>query len=186
MAPINQKGQPARYITGHNRPALGVPKRPESIAQRTATRRAKNGGSYWSDGKSPTQARDHEKWLASMSTRPRPDFSGTNGPFYGKTHTAASRALMSEALSGERHPQWKGGTATLPYGPEFTKKFKALIRQRDGNRCTRCGKTRDEVGRTLHVHHIDFSQANNDPTNLASLCYACHRVVHPQKQRRWG
>jgi hypothetical protein len=54
---------------------------------------------------------------------------GPENHFYGKKHTAEARAKMSQKLSGEKHPAWNGGAATLPYGPEFTRKYKRLILQ---------------------------------------------------------
>ena len=53
-----------------------------------------------------------------------------------------------------------------------------MIRERDGRRCQLCGMPESEClarfGRKLNVHHIDYNRRNNDPTNLISLCQACH------------
>lgn len=61
----------------------------------------------------------------------------------------------------------------------------ALIRSRDGDRCARCGSSRD-----LHVHHrIMRSQGGgNYPENLITLCTECHHWVHhnPHAARREG
>ena len=59
------------------------------------------------------------------------------------------------------------------------------IRQRDANRCARCGATSP-----LHVHHrIRRSQGGKDEApNLITLCDPCHRWVHgnPMAARRLG
>ena len=69
----------------------------------------------------------------------------------------------------------------------------------------RCGNTRREVGRSallwrarrhkktrceacgyakrLAVHHCDQDQANNDPTNLQTLCAHCHDFWHATAKR---
>lgn len=41
--------------------------------------------------------------------------------------------------------------------------------------CERCGETE-----RLHVHHRDQDITNNDPTNLETLCVACHNRHHSQ------
>jgi len=141
----------------------------EAIAQRTATRLAKNDGVY----------QTARGWKHTEETRARiaeanrrRDLTGERNPFYGKTHTEESRSKMG--ARGEQHPHWKGGVGYFPYGPEFTRKFKRMIRERDNQTCQRCGITRAEYGKTLEVHHIDHDKANNDPLNLATVCASCN------------
>ena len=59
------------------------------------------------------------------------------------------------------------------------------IRERDGNRCARCGSSRN-----LHVHHrIRRSHGGQDISeNLITLCAECHDWVHhnPYAARREG
>jgi|SRR5690348_3936522 hypothetical protein len=52
------------------------------------------------------------------------------------------------------------------------------IRLEDGLRCCLCGIHNV----ALHVHHmVHLSRyGTNDPRNLVSLCYRCHRAQHPQ------
>jgi 5-methylcytosine-specific restriction endonuclease McrA len=61
---------------------------------------------------------------------------------------------------------------------------RAAARRRDGNRCRRCGSTRN-----LQVHHI-VSLANGgaryDLENLETLCFDCHRRVEGGTSRTWG
>lgn len=35
----------------------------------------------------------------------------------------------------------------------------------------------------LHVHHLDRNPANNDPTNLVTLCASCHLRLHWREDR---
>lgn len=102
------------------------------------------------------------------------DINGKNNPFYGRHHTVNTKEVISHKLSGANHPQWRGGASFLPYPPAFNRKFKRLIRERDGNRCIRCHKTPKANGRTLPVHHIDLDKSNCDPTNLITLCDYCN------------
>jgi 5-methylcytosine-specific restriction endonuclease McrA len=56
---------------------------------------------------------------------------------------------------------------------------RAMIRERDGNRCRACGGR----GKRLEVHHLDHDEANDAPTNLVTLCSACHQGGH--RRRAW-
>lgn len=108
------------------------------------------------------------------------DRSGPNNPFYGRTHSEETRRQFAKKHIGPLNHGWKGGVGTAPYGPEFTKKFKALIRERDNYTCQECRRRWEPSERQFHVHHIDFSKDNNDPSNLATVCPQCHRRIHPQ------
>ncbi len=44
--------------------------------------------------------------------------------------------------------------------------------------CEICGTTE-----ALHVHHIDRDWANDDPTNLQTLCASCHLKLHWREDR---
>jgi hypothetical protein len=57
--------------------------------------------------------------------------------------------------------------------------LRSEILLRDGLICTECGN----VERTLGIHHIDYDKTNNDPDNLETLCWPCHRARHHKKGR---
>lgn len=68
------------------------------------------------------------------------------------------------------------------------KKIKDKIINRDGNKCTKCGKTEK-----LCVHHIDMSgdqlhqsTANNKEDNLITLCPSCHTSLHWKETKNKG
>ena len=50
--------------------------------------------------------------------------------------------------------------------------------QHRGSECQECGTTE-----RLHVHHIDRTPSNNDPTNLMTLCASCHIRLHWREDR---
>jgi hypothetical protein len=203
---INKSGKPARYVRGHNsrdpqsasratqfkkgdrsywegKPnphASAVHKgkklSDDEIARRTATRRAKYDDGYgaargykWSD---ESRARLSAVQKAQYASGERV------APHKGATFSKETRERISRAKSGPLNHGWKGGIGYLPYGPEFNRKYKRLIRERDGYKCVRCGMTQEEhkakhrVG--LHVHHLDHDKFNNDPSNLVTSCAACN------------
>jgi 5-methylcytosine-specific restriction endonuclease McrA len=83
-----------------------------------------------------------------------------------------------ERLRGENHPSWRGGTIRS-YAGDWTRQ-KREARARDDNICQECGKTSEENGANMSVHHIKPYRAFDDPheanrlENLISLCMSCH------------
>lgn len=167
ITPFNKHLKPTTYARGHA--SRGKKKSKEEIEKRTATRLANTDGKYQLKGLWKHTPESIEKFTTAVRKR---DLKGENNPFYGKHHTPESKAKMG--AKGEKHPHWKGGRGTLPYGPEFTRKFKRMLRERDNYTCQSCGITHKELGRTLEIHHIDHNMMNNDPTNLVTVCGSCN------------
>lgn len=81
--------------------------------------------------------------------------------------------------SGADGPSYRGGHLTSYRGPGWPQLAES-IRERDGRRCRRCGKTEAENLRRLPVDHIipwrtfDTADEANRPENLVALCDTCH------------
>ena len=101
------------------------------------------------------------------------DHHGSNNPMYGKGYK----------IRGEDNPNWRGGTSNFPYAFEFNEEFKILIRERD-NTCQLCGKTKEEEGQNLAVHHIHYDKENicSDADDFVILCNGCNSKVNGNRE----
>jgi len=97
---------------------------------------------------------------------------------------------LSENVTGDSHPNFKGGYRQY-YGDEW-EQVREEIRNRDGGVCQACGKSRDDNGRRLSVHHIvpvrEFDDPNEAHThnNLVQVCDDCHPKLEnlPEMEQR--
>lgn len=101
---------------------------------------------------------------------------------------------ISEAFSGDRHPNWQGGKALLNStsnrGPGWQKQRRRALK-RDGFACVDCGISQDDCrakyGRGLDVDHIEpfhnfgNSVVANRLSNLACRCTSCHRKAEAKR-----
>lgn len=60
------------------------------------------------------------------------------------------------------------------YPSNFKSEIRPRIMERDNYSCCKCGANLDSHRKYLHVHHIDADKANNNDSNLQSLCIKCH------------
>lgn len=101
---------------------------------------------------------------------------------YGRRKFCSISCARKFQFTGKGNPNWLGGISFEPYGLEFNKELKAVIRKRDNNKCKLCGKRKYKI--ELDVHHIDYDKRNNDPANLISLCkHPCHRKTNSNRKQ---
>ncbi|MEK0346453.1 MAG: HNH endonuclease signature motif containing protein [Nitrosopumilus sp.] len=104
-------------------------------------------------------------------------------PWHSEEMINKLRGLFGgETNKGKNNPNWKGGLSRLPYPFDFNEKLKNLIRERDGHICQLCFKTKEENGKRLSVHHIDYIKENLDPENLTTLCSSCNSKVNKSRK----
>lgn len=185
---INSMGKPARFKLGHY-----------SRTAEAGAGRFDPGQEPWNKrkpyplmrGNNYAQAlkgRPGKKATPEVRAKLSASHKGQVSHMKGKHHTDETKAKLSAALKGRpQHADvvakktganshmWRGGVATMPYGPEFTRRLKRLIRERDRNKCARCGAKRNPTGKALDIHHIDHDKTYNDPSNLITLCNPCNR-----------
>ena len=93
-----------------------------------------------------------------------------------------SLKCMGINRTGENCYMWQGGKSFEPYPITWTLRFKKSIRDRDNNRCMRCGRAREEFNRALDVHHINAIKENTYPENCISLCIRCHNLTKGKEE----
>ena len=63
-------------------------------------------------------------------------------------------------------------------------KFRESVLRRDGYQCRECrryGRMR-QAQEVHHIKHVDeYPELAYEPTNVVSLCHACHNKAHPEK-----
>ena len=94
------------------------------------------------------------------------------------------REWLSEAFTGEGHPNWRGG-GNEAYGSGWAATREAAL-ERDDYTCVLCETDAEDLGRNPDVHHIVpvriFAEAPShdrtdahDVDNVVTLCPGCHR-----------
>lgn len=102
-----------------------------------------------------------------------------------KTNDTGRREKISTAFTGDRHPNWQGGSHHASYRGAGWQRIRREVIRRAGECCEHCGMTQsDHLSRyrqQLHVNHIvPFHQKQpralsaNDWRNLEALCISCH------------
>lgn len=111
---------------------------------------------------------------------------------------AGGNALVEHKLAERIFPNQLGPHPTIAHGPfgfqgpemfdatafrrAPTPKLRMRIFDRDGRRCTICGRRPDDnTDVVLHVHHIRPWEKGGvtDPKNLITLCHTCHAGLDP-------
>lgn len=91
-----------------------------------------------------------------------------------------NREHLNEWVQGENHWNYRGGN--IYYGDGWLKLARA-VRERD-KVCQECGKTPQENGRELDVHHKIPARISRDNSmeNLVALCMTCHHKINTFEQ----
>lgn len=94
---------------------------------------------------------------------------------------------------GKNSPAWKGGISFEPYCSKFNEEFKKYIRAKFDNVCFLCGKTEEENGRKLDVHHVNYDKncgcaetkedkkAEDESCQFVPLCRSCNSKVNKNR-----
>jgi len=102
-----------------------------------------------------------------------------------KENSFCSPKCSSEYHKGENNPRWKGGIAYEPYCEKFNKEFKERVRAFFNYKCVLCGKTTEENGINMSVHHVHYDKSSccsDAPKMFVTLCKCCHtKTNHNQK-----
>ena len=90
---------------------------------------------------------------------------------------------ISAAFTGDKHPNWQGGSHRIGYRGAGWSAIRRKVRKRAGYVCESCGMTEakhiEKHRQTLHVNHkVPYHQhASGNPnrlSNLEALCVSCH------------
>lgn len=75
------------------------------------------------------------------------------------------------------------------YDSATWKRVRDRILRRDGYQCQIC-KRYGRMRQATEVHHIkhvdEYPELALEPSNMISLCHACHNAQHPEKERAGG
>lgn len=197
----------SRFVNGH---WINIcnPMKDLEIAQKSGnTKRGKSVISIRGDNhplrKNPELAK---KIGLKLRGRIFPHMLGENNPMknpdIAKRCADSKRGKSNTAILGDKHPlknpihlvkiqgennhNWKGGNST-PYHINFTYLFKESIRIRDNRICQICGKTEEENGKRLEVHHINYDPENDcsNDEDFISLCHSCHIQTTNGDREEW-
>lgn len=100
-----------------------------------------------------------------------------------KVYSPLKKEFISRFIEGgEQFPVDKVKSIILhmPYtdflGTPYWKSIARYVKERDGNRCVRCGSDR-----RLHVHHLNYQSHGDELHHLDDLicvCKNCHNEIH--------
>jgi len=97
------------------------------------------------------------------------------------------RIKLSEDRQGEKNPRWLGGISFKKYCPKFNRDLKRRVRAFFGYQCVLCGKSTEENGKNLDVHHVEYNKnacCDGKRVQFAALCRSCHTKTG-SKRENW-
>jgi hypothetical protein len=106
----------------------------------------------------------------------------------GKKDSEATIYKKRISHQGDKCSRWKGGVSFEPYCPKFTEEFRNRVRFFWGYICgnPECGKTQEENGERLSVHHVHFDKqvcCNDRPAMFIPLCRSCHTKTNNDEKK---
>jgi hypothetical protein len=72
------------------------------------------------------------------------------------------------------------------YCKKFNSEFRTRVRMFFGNICFLCGKTENENGKKLSIHHVTYDKqtlCNNKKAPFVPLCSSCHSKTNGNRKR---
>lgn len=96
----------------------------------------------------------------------------------------------SKEMKGNKTHLWKGGITSYKYCEKFNNDFKTRCRafwtdKLGEYKCPICGKTHEEEGRHLSVHHINYNKengCNNHKGLFIPTCNSCHGKTNSHRE----
>ena len=96
---------------------------------------------------------------------------GKSSPMKGRHHSLETREKIRQTLVKLHFNEVKH--SGIQYQNNIWRELRKVVYRRDGWCCQECGKHSSGY-RSLHAHHIDYDNTNNDLSNLITLCPSCH------------
>jgi hypothetical protein len=137
---------------------------------------------------------------------------GEKNPNYGKHPSDETRKLLIKSLighkrnvgrhlsldhrrkigisnSGKNCHLWRGGVSFGKYCLKFNNRFRRRVRARFEYICVECGKTTEENGKALCVHHVHYDKKTCckegeevGDRKFVALCHLCHIATNNDRE----
>lgn len=93
---------------------------------------------------------------------------------------------ISVTYQGISYNEWEDFAINSPYCSKFNDKFKEQIRNLYNRKCFLCGKTEEDNGRKLDVHHVNYNKncLCGLVCEFVPLCQCCHGKTQT-KRKYW-
>jgi hypothetical protein len=126
----------------------------------------------YAHGHNPTEGGFKPGQPSPWKGKPNPRFAEMNKNRVRTPEEFAKRTATRRAKYGPSYGTARGYKQSEEAVAKNRERGKTLIGEK--NPCQRCGKTQEQEGRVLQVHHLDHNKENNDPTNVVASCGSCN------------